>query len=78
MYTKEEAKNLRRQFWDSFKTWSGRKRTKKGKKGKWLMNNTGIRHLKLKFHFDEECALVALEIDTRNLEKKISRKKSGD
>lgn len=71
MYSKEEAKDIRKLYWDKFKSWSGRKRIRKGKKGKWLMNETGIKQLRLKFHFDHEQALVAIEIDTRNLEKRF-------
>jgi len=71
MYSIEEAKLIRKEYWDKFKSWSGRKRIKEGKKGKWLMNDTGIKQMKLKFHFDDTIALVAIEIDTRNLEKRI-------
>lgn len=63
---------IRKEYWDKFKSWSGRKRLKKGKKGKWMMSDTGIKQLKLKFHFDEEIALVAMEIDTRNLDKRFA------
>ncbi len=71
MYSIEEAKLIRKEFWDKFRSWSGRKRIKEGKKEKWLMNDTGIKQMKLKFHFDDSIALVAIEIDTRNLEKRI-------
>jgi hypothetical protein len=71
MYSIEEAKLIRKEYWDKFKSWSGRKRTMEGKKGEWLMNDTGIKQMKLKFHFDETIALVAIEIDTRNPEKRI-------
>ena len=71
MYSIEETKWIRKEYWDKFKSWSERKRIPKGKKGRWLMNNTGIKQMKLKFHFDDTIAQVAIEIDTRNLEKKI-------
>ncbi|MBN1953071.1 MAG: DUF4268 domain-containing protein [Bacteroidales bacterium] len=71
MYSKEEAKETREKFWSQFKNWSGKMRNKAGKKGRWLMNDTGIRQIRLKFHFDEEIALVAIEVDTRNLDKRI-------
>ena len=70
MYTKQELKQLRKDFWDQFKTWSGYKRARKGKKGRWLMNETGIKQVKLKFHFDEHLAYTGIEIDTRNREKR--------
>jgi hypothetical protein len=71
MYSKEEAKNIRLQFWNRFKSWSGRKRNRKGLKGKWIMNDTGIKQMKLKFIFEEKQALVCIEIDTKNLDKRI-------
>lgn len=71
MYTREEAKKIRETFWNQFKSWSAGKRSRKGKKGRWIMNDTGIRQLKLKFHFDDQFALAGIEIDTRNLEKRL-------
>ncbi len=35
------------------------------------MKTTGIKQVKLKFHFDECLALTGIEIDTRNREKKL-------
>lgn len=71
MYAKDETKNIREEFWNEFKSWSGGKRTKAGKPGKWIMNDTGIRQLKLKFHFDDKIALAGIEVDTRNPDKRI-------
>ncbi len=72
MYTQEEAKNIRETFWNQFKAWSGSQRTKNGLPGRWIMNDTGIKQLRLKFHFDEHIALAGIEIDTRNLDKRIA------
>jgi hypothetical protein len=71
MYAKDETKNTREEFWNEFKAWSGGKRVKAGKPGKWIMNDTGIKQIKLKFHFDDKIALAGIEIDTRNLDKRI-------
>jgi hypothetical protein len=71
MYAKDENKNTREEFWNEFKAWSGGKRVKSGKPGKWIMNDTGIKQLKLKFHFDDKIALAGIEVDTRNLDKRI-------
>lgn len=71
MYTKEEAKKIRMDFWSQFKSRSARLRQKAGKKGRWMMNDTGMRQVRLKFHFDEHMALVAIEVDTRNMDKRI-------
>lgn len=72
MFSKKEAKEIRLEFWNQFKKWSATLRAKKGKKGRWIMNDTGIKQVKLKFHFDKNIALTGIEIDTRNLEKRIA------
>ena len=71
MFTKEEKKELRKLFWNKFKTYSNKRKLKAGKPGKWMMDNTSIKQLKLKFHFDETHAWAGLEIDTNNLDKRI-------
>ena len=35
------------------------------------MNDTGMKQLRLKFHFDEKVAQACIEVDTKNLDKKI-------
>jgi hypothetical protein len=71
MYTKEEKKSLRQKFWEQFKIYSKKRKLKRRKPAKWIMNDTGIRQLKLKFHFDEKQAFAGFEIETRNLDKRI-------
>jgi hypothetical protein len=71
MFTKEESKQLRLGFWDRFERISSRKRIKDHKDPKWIMNDTGIRQLKLKFHFDEQLATVGIDVETRNIDKRI-------
>jgi hypothetical protein len=71
MYSKEESKNIRLEFWNRFKDYSALRRRQKGKPAKWIMNNTGIKQLKLKFEFDENQAVVGIDIETRNTDKRI-------
>jgi hypothetical protein len=71
MFAKEEAKKIRERFWEEFRQWSGNKRRRSGKPARWIMNDTGIKQLKLKFHFDSKNALAGIEIDTRNIEKRL-------
>ncbi len=71
MYSKEDKKTIRKKYWSQFKVYSNKRKLKAGKPGKWIMNNTGIKHLKLKFHFDTELAWAGIEIDTKNLDKRI-------
>lgn len=71
MYSKEEKKAIVIAFWTQFKAYSNKKKLKAGKPGKWMLEHTGIKQLRFKFHFDTEMAWAGLEIDTRNLDKRI-------
>ncbi|MCG8696567.1 MAG: DUF4268 domain-containing protein [Bacteroidales bacterium] len=71
MFTKEEKKELRVEFWNQFKHYSTGRRNKLGMKGKWMLENTGIRQVNLKFEFNTEFAWSGVAIDTRNLDKRI-------
>lgn len=71
MFNKEEAKNLRLEFWSRFENYSSVRRKQKGKPAKWIMNRTGINQLKLKFDLDTEKATVGIDIETRNLDKRL-------
>lgn len=54
MFSKEESRLLRQQFWTSFG---------KSFPRKWLLYNTKIKGLSFKFHFDTKSALVALDLE---------------
>ncbi len=71
MYSPEEKKNSRLEFWNRFKSYSSVRRRQKGMPAKWIMNNTGIRQLKLKFEFDEHKAFVGIDIETRNVDRRL-------
>jgi hypothetical protein len=71
MYSKEDAKSLRLEFWSRFENYSSLRRRQKGKPARWTMNKTGIRQLKLKFDLDTEKATVGIDIETRNLDKRL-------
>lgn len=61
MFSKEEARLLRQEFWISFG---------KSFPRKWLLYDTKIKGFSFKFHFDTQSALVALDIDAA-LEQRI-------
>ena len=61
MYSKEEAKALREEFWNQFKKMSG----------PWLLSNTGIKALNLRFHVDREVAQVGIDLETKNMDKRL-------
>ena len=57
MFSKEESKRIRQEFWTSF----GQEYTQK-----WILYNTKIKEIQLKFSFDRKKALVALDIDSED------------
>jgi hypothetical protein len=71
MYTKEESKALREEFWDTFKTLSRRKRLRQKLPGEWVLTQTGVKALNLRFHVDREVAQVGIDLETRNMDKRI-------
>jgi len=71
MYSKEEAKALRIEFWERFKGYSGLRRRQKGKPEKWILDRTGIKALDLKFHIDRQCAQVGFEIETNDMDRRL-------
>lgn len=61
MFSKEESRQIRQEFWTSFG---------KSFPRKWILYNTKIKGLSFKFHFDTKKALVALDLET-DLENRI-------
>jgi hypothetical protein len=62
MFSKEESRILRQEFWTSFG---------KSFPRKWLLYDTKIKGVSLKFHFDTKSALVALDLED-HLENRIN------
>ncbi len=62
MFSREASKKLRQEFWISFG---------KSYPRKWLLYNTRIKGLFLKFHFDTRNAMVSIDIEDHNLENRI-------
>jgi hypothetical protein len=71
MYSKEEAKAIREEFWERFRNLSARRRLKKKLPGKWILTSTGIKALNLRFHVDSEKVQVGIDLETRNMDKRI-------
>ena len=61
MFSKEESRLLRHEFWTSFG---------KSFPRKWILYDTKIKGFSFKFHFDTKMALVALDLED-NLENRI-------
>jgi hypothetical protein len=71
MYSKEEAKEIREEFWDRFKTMSTRRRLRKKLPPNWILTQTGVKALNLRFHVDREVAQVGIDLETRNMDKRL-------
>jgi hypothetical protein len=61
MFSKKESKQLRQQFWISFG---------KSFPRKWILYNTKVKGLSLKFHFDSKEALVSLDVEDISEDKR--------
>ena len=62
MWSKEEIKQLRVDFWSGFKRYCSRHRIYR----KWVLTGVKIKSTQLKFYADEEKALVMFQIDHRS------------
>lgn len=71
MYSKEEAKELREEFWDQFLTLSRQRRLRKKLPGDWILSQTGVKALNLRFHVDRKVAQVGIDLETRNMDKRF-------
>jgi len=63
MFSKIESKKLREDFWISFG---------KSYPTKWILYNTKIKDFSFKFYFDTSKAMVTLDIESKDLEKRIN------
>lgn len=62
MFTKEEEKELRLMFWSNFKNYCIKNRNYR----KWVLTGVKIKSTQLKFHADNNKALVLFQIDHKN------------
>ena len=72
MYSKEEIKKFRADFWDGFQKFSASRRRKLGKPKTWVMQNTGIKAIDLKFLIDKKNASVGIDVVSKSLDKKVA------
>ena len=72
MYTKEEKKALVQKFWSQFDHYCNTFPQLSWRKHKWILHDTKISHLDLKFDLGTDYVIVALEINHRDEDKRIS------
>jgi len=71
MFSKEEAKELRLEFWRKLNNRTRRLPRQNGRKKKWISDHTDIKGLDLRFDIDREKAIVALEINKKQEKKRL-------
>ena len=71
MYSKEQAKELRLEFWKKLENRTRKLPGQRGRVKKWILDNTGIKGLDLRFDVDRERAVVALEINHKDEDRRI-------
>ncbi len=71
MYSKEEAKIIRKQFWDKFDEYSKARRKKSRKRSGWILQNTGIKGFNLKFDVNNKSAQVGFEIASKGIQRQL-------
>lgn len=71
MYSKEEAKQLREDFWEGFRRYTLPRKKKKRLPPKWVMDKTGINALALRFSMEHHAAMVSIDIETKSMDKRL-------
>jgi len=66
MYSKEESKKLRIEFWNTFGSLSKKKR----KKQAWVLYNTKVKNLSLKFVAEQKYSSVVMDIEYKSNKKR--------
>jgi len=71
MFSKEEAKQLRKEFWESFSNYTKFYSRKVGEPLKWMLYKTGIKGLELKFDLEDKLVRVVLELNSRSEDRRF-------
>jgi hypothetical protein len=73
MYTKEELKQLKAEFWEGFSVYCGNIPAFKGRKSKFMLYNTKMKGVELKFDAGRNGAFVILEINLHDESERLLR-----
>ena len=71
MFSKEEAKKLRQEFWITFGKRTALLPTDDGSKKKWILFKTGISDFSFKFESERKFARVCIDIEQKDVVKRI-------
>ena len=69
MYSREEARDLKKRFWDGLSAYAENDLSLRGRKHKFMLHNTRLKGVAMKFDATREGAYVILEIDHRSEEQ---------
>jgi hypothetical protein len=70
MYTREELKQLKRDFWNGFAEYCEAQPYLSGRKKIWMLYNTKVRGVELKFDANRVGAYVILEVNCKPVSKR--------
>ena len=71
MFSKEEAKKLRQEFWITFGKRTALLPADEGSKKKWILFKTGISDLSFKFESERKFARVCIDIENKDELKRL-------
>src|SRR5665647_777823 len=71
MYSKDEIKDLRLSFWQNFKSYCETQPALNFKKKRWILNDTQIRGLALRFEVERENAKVIIELQHKHEDRRL-------
>ena len=73
MYSKEELKQLKKEFWEGFGTYCSEVPALKRRKSKFILYNTKMKGVELKFDATRDGAFVILEINLHNEKARLEK-----
>ena len=73
MYSKEEVKQLKKEFWEGFGVYCSQIPELKRRKSKFMLYNTKMKGVELKFDANRDGAFVILEINLNNEKARLEK-----
>lgn len=73
MYTKDELKQLKKDFWEGFGIYCSNHPVLKKRKSKFMLYNTKMKGVELKFDATREGAFVILELNHKNEAERLGK-----
>jgi hypothetical protein len=71
MYSKEELKKLRMEFWEKFGDYTKFYSLKIGEPIKWTLYKTGVKGLELKFELHKKHVVVCIEVNHKSEDRRL-------